>query len=90
MNIQPEEVKKIVVRIFQECGADISGPSQVKETVFVEDERCVARSYRGAGMMAMWLVARHLLQFYDDNGEIVRAFVLDASAEVQPSRRMAA
>jgi hypothetical protein len=54
--------------------SDASGapPSlEIDETVLIDRGRCVARSYRAAGYMAMWLVAVGIVQFYDSCGQML-------------------
>lgn len=41
---------------------------EIDETVLIDQGRYVARSYRAAGYMAMWLVAVGIVQFYDSRG----------------------
>jgi hypothetical protein len=57
------------------------------ETVRIEDGRCLARSYRADRYLAMWLIDVGILQFYDDQGNMVHRANL--FAEIEP-RRMAA
>ena len=44
---------------------------EIDETILIDEGRYVARSYRTAGYMAMWLVAVGLVQFYDDRGRML-------------------
>jgi len=86
---QPDDVRRVVLRVFRECGAPTAEPSQLKETVFAEGGRCLARSYRAAGLMAMWMVNESLLQFYDAQGNMLRTLSFLPEADVS-QRRMAA
>jgi hypothetical protein len=45
--------------------------SAIDETVLIDRGRYVARTYRTAGMMAMWLIAVGIVQFYDDQGDML-------------------
>ena len=90
MNTSPSPV---VVRqlVADQCrqlsGRDCS-PDQVIETILVQGEQFVARSYRAGELFAMWLIDGGLLQFYDVDGNMLRTVNLhdDASSE----RRLAA
>lgn len=44
---------------------------EIDETVLIDQGRYVARSYRAAGYMAMWLVPVGIVQFYDGGGEML-------------------
>ncbi len=50
--------------------SDMQSP-EIDETVLIERGRCVARTYRAAGLMAMWLLAVGIVQFYDDQGRML-------------------
>jgi hypothetical protein len=60
---------------------------ELVEIPMVDDGRCIARSYRIDGYMAMWLIDIGLLQFYDAEGGMIRRANL--LAELEP-RAMAA
>lgn len=90
MIIQPDEVRNVVIRVFKECGAVITDPNQVKETIFVEGGKCMARSYRGGGMLAMWMIGPGLIQFYDAHGEMIRTLSFTAKSTGFDEQRIAA
>lgn len=69
---QPEDVRLLVVRGFTQFGAEARHASDVKETILVDEGKCLARSYRLRGFMAMWLLETGLLQFYDPDGNMLR------------------
>ncbi|MCA9211648.1 MAG: hypothetical protein KDB27_01165 [Planctomycetales bacterium] len=81
------EVRQIVRRILQDLGVSQADLDDMSETVRVEDGRCLARSYRAAGYLGMWLIDVGLLQFYDEEGNMIRHANL--LAEIEP-RRVAA
>lgn len=81
------EVRQIVQRIMQDLGVSHSDLDDITETVRVEDGRCLARSYRVDRYLAMWLIDVGILQFYDENGNMLRRANL--FAEIEP-RRIAA
>ena len=43
----------------------------INETILIDGGRYVARSYRAAGYLAMWLVAVGIVQFYDSSGRML-------------------
>jgi hypothetical protein len=79
-----EEVRQIVVRNFVEFGAEVRYLSDLTETILVEDGRAMARSYRSADLMAMWLLSVGVVQFYDAEGNMLRT--LNLLAEMVPQR----
>ena len=73
---QPEDVRRLVVRAFSELGIEPRCVSEVKETILIDEGRCLARSYRLRGLMAMWLLETGILQFYDAEGIMLRTINL--------------
>jgi len=69
---QPEQVRQFVVRGFADFGAPATSESEVKETILIDQGKCLARSYRLNGLMAMWLLETGVLQFYDPEGAMLR------------------
>ena len=83
------EVRSIVRRIFLELGVTEVVLQDLSEHVLIDEGRTCARSYRIANLMAMWLVDVGIVQFYDEEGNMLRRANL--LAEIEPtSRRMAA
>ena len=89
MRISPrtDEVRTLVRKILTDLGVTNHEIDQLTETVRIEDGRCMARSYRADRFLAMWLIDVGILQFYDDEGNMVRRANL--FVETEP-RRMAA
>lgn len=69
---RPEEVRRWVASTFCELGANLTVGRDLDETILISEGKYVARSYRVEGFSAMWLVAMGLLQFYDDEGTMLR------------------
>jgi hypothetical protein len=69
---QPEQVRKLVARVFAEFGVDVGNLLDLNETLLVTSGRYVARSYRAEGLMAMWLLRAGIVQFYDAEGTMLR------------------
>jgi len=69
---QPYEVRRLVGRIFEDLIAVPVNPNHVDENILIDEGRYVARSYRIEGLLAMWLVDVGIVQFYDDDGEMLR------------------
>jgi hypothetical protein len=89
MRFSPEaaEVRAIVRRVFMELGVGDAALCDLAETILVDEGRAQARSYRIENLMAMWLIDIGIVQFYDDEGNMLRRTNL--LAEIEP-RRMAA
>ena len=62
------------------CGDDFS---QIEENILIDQGRYVARTYRMAGHMAMWLVPVGIVQFYDDRGRMLATINLFESLRPQ-------
>lgn len=74
MTISPSaaEVRSLVRRTFVDLGVDLVSLAELSETVMVDEGHMRARSYRVSNLMAMWLIDVGLLQFYDDEGNMLR------------------
>jgi hypothetical protein len=83
----PPQIRRLVVRTFRDLGVAAQDLFQLDETLLVQDDRCVARSYRAGGLLAMWLIPAGLLQFYDGDGQMLRT--LNLLHELQPQRKAA-
>lgn len=84
---EPEEVRAVVTRVFRQYGAVARRASKLVESALIDNGRCVAWSYRLAGLMAMWFVEVGIVQFYDADGNMLETVSL---LEPEQSRRMAA
>jgi hypothetical protein len=76
VNPQPCEVRRLVARAFETLGVAADCLGSLDETILIQEGRYMARSYRVAGMMAMWLVEIGIVQFYDDQGNMLRTINL--------------
>jgi hypothetical protein len=59
---------------------------EIDEKILIDRGRYVARTYRAAGLMAMWLVGVGIVQFYDDSGRMLGTINLFRTL---PPKRMA-
>ena len=68
---EPHEVRRLVIETLLELGA--TGPSLfgLEETALIDDGRYMAQSYRIDGFMAMWLIDIGIVQFYDNEGNML-------------------
>lgn len=67
------EVRWIVEQSFQRYfDLNAEDLEELIELPMIEDGRCIARSYRVANLLAMWLKDVGILQFYDDQGRMLR------------------
>ena len=53
------------------------------ELPMIEEGRCIARSYRVRNLLAMWLRDVGILQFYDEQGRMLRRANLFAEMETR-------
>lgn len=83
----PTEIKRIVTRLFAEFGAELAALSDLHVTIRIDNGKCVARTYRVDGLMAMWLVEYGIIQFYDANGNMLRT--VNLLEEIRPQRMAA-
>ncbi|MCR4412959.1 MAG: hypothetical protein NUV77_11120 [Thermoguttaceae bacterium] len=84
---QPEHVRRLVQRVFQELGVPAAPLDELAETLLIEDRRYLARSYRAGELWAMWLIDLGVVQFYDADGRMLRT--LNLFHELEPQRAAA-
>lgn len=77
VTLKADIVRQVVARTLQEFGDGMDGISDIKETIFLSEGKCLARSYRHGGWMAMWLVEDGIVQFYDSQGNMLRTVGLN-------------
>jgi hypothetical protein len=65
------EVRELVVRVLENLGIEIASPWELDETILIDAGRYTARTYKIDGYMAMWLLAIGIVQFYDDEGNML-------------------
>jgi hypothetical protein len=68
---KPSDVLSAVVGMFERFGASPQSLFDLEETVQIDRSKHVARSYRVDGLMAMWLIGIGIVQFYDDDGNML-------------------
>jgi hypothetical protein len=83
----PAEIARLVTRTFAEFGAGLVALRELQETIRIEQGQYVARSYRAASLFAMWLIDVGIVQFYDDEGQMLRTVNL---FEERDGQRLAA
>ena len=76
---QPADVLSVVLGMFERFGASPQNLFDLEETIRIDRGKCVARSYRVEGLMAMWLMGIGLVQFYDDDGNMLATLNLLAT-----------
>lgn len=84
---QADEVRRLVVRTFEDFGAAADSLGDLNETILIDDSRYRGRSYRAEEWMAMWLVEIGLLQFYDERGNML--LTINLFEEWEPQRMAA-
>jgi hypothetical protein len=89
MTVTPQvaQIRALVARVFRELGVAVRKPKDVQESVLLDRRRYVARSYRSGGLLAMWLLAAGVIQFYDVDGTMLRS--INLFEEVRPHRMAA-
>lgn len=84
---QPDDVRQLVIRTFGECGKGLPNAGEWSETILIDQGKCVARSYRLQGFLAMWLLETGILQFYDPAGNMLRT--VNLGEKLAPHREAA-
>jgi hypothetical protein len=87
VEVQPPEVRRLVLAAFEQLGADPLTLFDLEENVLIYEGRYTARSYRADHLMAMWLIALGLIQFYDVDGNMVRT--INLSKNLKPLKMAA-
>lgn len=72
VDMTPIQVRRLVADVFEEYLDQPLTISDLDETIRCREGRAMARSYRACGMFAMWLISVGLLQFYDEDGNMLR------------------
>ena len=83
----PEQIRTIVFRTFLELDVDEECLDDLDERLHLDDGRYVARSYRVDDLLAMWMIEVGLIQFYDDEGNMLRT--VNLFEEISPQRMAA-
>ncbi|HVA46550.1 MAG TPA: hypothetical protein VNH11_09265 [Pirellulales bacterium] len=81
------EVRQLVKQTFEDLGIDDDLVDDVNETILINEGTYRGRSYQTEGYFAMWLVDAGLVQFYDDDGNMV--CTLNLFNETEPQRMAA-
>ena len=76
---EPTLLQKAIAAGLSELGMPNS-PSRCT-TVLIRDGYCVGRRFLLDGVQAIWLIAENLVQFYDENGQML------TSVEVKAGKR---
>ena len=79
----PEDVRELVRQILERLGATPDTPTDISETILIDRGRYTARSYRTEGYMAMWLLNVGIVQFYNEDGEMLATVNLFETLEPQ-------
>jgi hypothetical protein len=87
MDPLPIDVRELVLRTFQSLDVDIWSPSEIDETILIDEGRYAARTYKVDGYMAMWLVEVGIVQFYDAEGNML--VTVNLLEEMAPQRMAA-
>jgi hypothetical protein len=83
----PEYIRNIVFRTFLELDVDEDALLDLDERIVLDDGRYVARSYRIDAYLAMWMIDVGLVQFYDEEGNMLRT--VNLFEEIEPHRMAA-
>jgi hypothetical protein len=75
-----DEVKLLVAHIFVELGA--KDVFNVRETLFLEHNRCLAVAYRTDDLSAVWCWSDRIIEFRNAEGKVMRTLSLPEEEEV--------
>ena len=79
----PYEIRGIVSRTFSGLAGGARPPVDINENLVLSEGEYVARSYRWRNYFAMWMVDVGIVQFYDDEGNMLRTVNLFSDAPSQ-------
>ncbi len=71
-SLNAREVRQIVLDVFQNFRQESTDDCFLEEHIRIQDGRLAARCYRDQTLFAMWLVDVGLLQFYDQQGNMLK------------------
>jgi hypothetical protein len=83
----PDAIRDIVFRTFLELDVDEDSLADLDERIMLDSGRYIARSYRVADLLAMWMIDVGLVQFYDECGNMLRT--VNLFEEIEPQRMAA-
>ena len=87
MDPHPYAVRELVAQVLESYDVEIRSLSDLDETILIDDGRYASRSYNVDGYMAMWLVEIGVLQFYDEEGNMLQT--VNLFEELEPHRMAA-
>jgi hypothetical protein len=85
-DLRSATVRQRIAEQFGRYGVDVQS-QDVQERERRQDGRCVARSYRAGGLLAMWFVENDFVQVYDSSGQMLET--LQVVQREQSDRRAA-
>jgi hypothetical protein len=77
------EIRALAADIFSAFG-ELVGPLDLHETMRIDGGKLVARTYRTDTLWAMWMIEIGLIQFYDEDGNMLRT--VNLFEELEPIR----
>ena len=69
-----DEVKQLVARTFADLGA--KDVFNLRDTLFLENGRCLAVAYRVDGFSAVWCCTERIIEFRNAEGKVVWTLTL--------------
>jgi hypothetical protein len=72
-----------VFRTLLELDVEEDQLDQLDERLLIDEGRYIARSYRVADYLAMWMIDVGLIQFYDNEGNMLRTVNLFEELDAQ-------
>jgi hypothetical protein len=83
LSISPETIRQLVIDQFSRLCDSFRADLDLHERVKIERGRPVARCYHGGTLMAMWMVDIGLVQFYDQQGNMLQTWSLLPTATAE-------
>lgn len=81
------EVRQVVRQTFADLGIADDLVDDLNEIILINDGKYRGRSYQTEGYFAMWLIDAGLIQFYDDDGNMLAT--VNLFNEIEPQRMAA-
>ncbi|HEX7379033.1 MAG TPA: hypothetical protein VF278_18065 [Pirellulales bacterium] len=78
------DVRQVVRQTFADLGIADDLVDDLNEIILIDDGKYRGRTYQTEGYFAMWLIEAGLIQFYDDDGNMLAT--VNLFSEIEPLR----
>jgi len=78
-----DEIKLLVAHVLVELGA--KDVFNLRETLFLEHDRCLAVAYRADALSAVWCWSDQIIEFRNTEGKVMRTLSLPEERRSSPA-----